>query len=151
MIGSISNKDGKVLQVYQSNSLAFCPATALFLKVSSELYEKKLGNPYFVIGHSARVIWAQDQTEVVGGIVYEYVKESMAGNMILGFVSEPYRGKGIFGELQAIFEDEIRKLGGVRIYSQVHSLSNSQIRSMEKSGMDLYYYRMTRWIDDSLA
>jgi hypothetical protein len=147
-IGNITDSQGVNYDVYHGDTLAFCPAVALFLRVSAECYERKLGGPYLSLGNNRRMLWAQHASTVVGGICYEYEQESRVGAIILGFVREDLRGRNIYGQMHMIFEDEIRRIGGVRIYAQIHADSKSQIRSLEKAGLTPYYLRLQQWITD---
>jgi hypothetical protein len=146
-IGSAVDKQGDRVDFYQSQSLSFCPATGLFLKTLGDLWERGLSNPYISFGNKSQIIWAQKDTEIVGGIVYDYNDEAKVGWIILGFVATNQRRKGIYTALHNVFEDEIKKIGGLRIGTQLHVDSTNQVSTAEALGLENFFYRTQKWTD----
>jgi GNAT superfamily N-acetyltransferase len=148
LLCTVVDNEGIMLSVYGSDTLAFCPAVGLFLRISAEIWEANLGSPYLSLANSRRMIWAELDGKVVAGICWEYEEESKVGALILGFVDSEYRRRGIYTRLHRVFEDEVRRIGGVRVYAQVHADSTAQINSLSKVGLTPYYYRLQQWIND---
>jgi hypothetical protein len=142
-IKTVTDKSGEALELWHSDSIAFTPALAPFLKVYAEIIEKSFTLPVMAFKNSNRVVWAEDKDKVVvGGICYEYLAESKTGWLVLSFTDPMYRGRGINSLCHEIYEKDCIALGANNLSSVVDIDNESRIKSAAKVGMVPRFYRM---------
>ena len=126
------------------DNLNMCPALSLFLKVYAETIDRGLSNPVPVFSDNYRMVWAEMNGEVVGGICYEYRPKVKTGWIILSFTDPKYRGQGLNRLLHDHMEQNIKELGGNRVCSYVSINNESRLKSAEKVGLKPQFYRMNK-------
>lgn len=143
----VEDKTGDILDVYFQKDLIMCPAFSSFLKVYAEIVDKGFSNPAVTWDNNKRVIWAQKDGKIAGGICYEFQQVARIGWIVLSFTDPEFRGRGINEIIHNLMEVDIKKLGGDRICSLVHVDNVSRLRSAEKVGLKPQFYRMNKFID----
>ena len=134
---------GEELELWHSESLAFTPALAPFLRVYAEIIEKNLTLPTMAFKNSNRVTWAENKDgRVVGGICYELIPETATGWLVLSFTDPEFRGRGINELCHEIYEKDCVALGATNLGSVVSVNNESRIKSAAKVGMIPTFYRM---------
>jgi len=95
------------------------------------------------IDSNHKVIWAENsQSQVMGGVVYEYHLVNSQGWIVFIFVADEFRGRHIYGLLQRALEDETIKLGGTSIASQCHIDNVVRIKAGAREGMHPQFLRL---------
>ena len=146
LIKTATDSHGEKMQIFWQDNLNMCPALSLFLKVYAETIDMGHANPMMIWNNKNRIIWAEKQGKVVGGICYEYVSESKMGWVILSFTDTEQRGRHINEALRPIMEEDVRRSGGDRICSLIHVDNVSSMKSCERVGMKVQFHRMYKQI-----
>lgn len=146
-IGTCKDSRDSLLDIYQSNTLASCPALSLFLKVYAEIMDQGFSNPVIAWRNKSNIVWAQLDNRVVGGICYDYDSDTRLGWIVLSFTDPEFRGRGINGILHKFFEADIKNLGGTRIASLIHINNASRLKSAAKVGLLPQFYRTMKILD----
>ena len=142
-IDTVKDKNGDVLALHYSESIANTPTLSLFLKVYAEIVEKGWSNPTIPFSNKNSVVWVErPDSSVAGGICFEYVPSTSLGWIVLSFTAPEERGKGINSILHPAFERIVKRMGATQIASLVHIDNTSRLRSSEKVGLVPQYYRM---------
>jgi len=144
LVKSTVDKKAEKLDIYWMDNLAMCPALSMFLKVYAETIDKGYSNPNVTWSNKNRVVWAQKDDQIVGGICYEYAPDVRMGWIVLSFTDPDFRGRGINELLHYTMEDDVKRLGGERICSLVHIDNISRQKSAEKVGLKPQFYRMNK-------
>lgn len=147
LVKTTENKNGETLKIYWQETLNYCPALPLFLKVYAELMEKDFTNNVITFNNKNRVVWVENDQGVVGGICYEYLQDSKIGWIVLSFTDPNFRGQGINELCHYIMEEDIKRLGGKKISSLVHVDNISRQKSAKKVGLAPQYFRMNKDLD----
>jgi RimJ/RimL family protein N-acetyltransferase len=135
---------GEELVLYASHKMGQCPAMSLFLKTYAEIIDKGFAYPNITWTNTDRVIWAQKDSKIVGGISYQYTPDNKMGWIVLSFVDPEQRGRGIYQTMHDVLEKDIIASGGDRISSLVHVDNESRLASAKKVGMVPEFYRMLK-------
>ena len=144
LIKTAPDAKGDMLNIYWQNSLVGCPALPSFLRVYAEIIENGFANGSVTWTNKNRVIWAENNNKVVGGITYEYYEESKTGWIVLSFTEPEYRGRRINEIIHYSLEEDLKKLGGVKISSLVHINNESRLKSADRVGLKPQFYRMNK-------
>jgi len=100
-----------------------------------------MNSPAIDINH--KVIWAENnQSQIMGGVVYEYHPANLQGWIVFIFVADEFSGRNIYGLLQRALEDETIKLGGTSIASQCHKDHTIRLKAGAREGMHPQYIRL---------
>ena len=134
----------KDITIHVQDNLNMCPALSLFLKVYAETIDRGYSNPVPVFSDNYRMVWAELNGEVLGGICYEYRPKVKTGWIILSFTAPKYRGQGLNETLHQRMEENIKELGGKRVCSYVSINNESRLKSAEKVGLKPQFYRMNK-------
>ena len=135
---------GNDLAIFFQDSMTGCPAMSMFLKTYAELLDRGWAHPNMTWSNKCRMIWAEHQEEVVGGICYEYAQDTRLGWIILSFVDPTWRGQRINELLQNLVEHDLRQSGADRLASLVHVDNHSRQKSAERTGLIPQFYRMNK-------
>lgn len=135
---------GKVLEVFFQDSLTGCPAMSMFLKTYAELIDRGWAHPNMTWSNKCRMIWAEHQEQVVGGICYEYASDTRLGWIILSFVDPAWRGRRINELLQTAIEEDLRRSGADRLGSLVHVDNQPRQKAAARTGLVPQFYRMNK-------
>lgn len=143
MIGKEIDSQGNEIIIYKQDTLNMCPALSLFLKVYAETIDSGYNNsvPFY---NDYRMVWAEENNKVIGGICYEYRQPVRMGWIVLSFTGENHRGRGINEILHKYMEDDLRKLGAYRVCSYVSMNNQSRLKAAEKVGLKPQFYRMNK-------
>ena len=143
-ISTVVDSSNEPCDLYACDSLIDCPALPLFLQTYAEIISKQWSNPTLSWSNKSRMIWAEKNGTVVGGICWDWLVEYRMAWIVLSFTDPAQRGRGINSIVHSVFEVEARKLGAVRISSLVHVDNISRQKSAEKVGLKPQFYRMNK-------
>ena len=144
LIHSQPDDSGEMIDIWQSQSLSLCPAMSLFLKVYAEIIDKGYANPVVNWNNKNRVVWAEKQSSIIGGIAYDYMADQRCGWIVLSFTMPTERGRGINQILHNHMEKDLLDLGADSIASLVHVDNLSRQKSAAKVGMQPQYIRTVK-------
>ena len=144
MVGRAVDNQDNALNIWMQDNLNMCPALSLFLKVYAETIDEGFSNSVPFYGDNSRMVWAESDGVIVGGICYEYKPSLRMGWIVLSFTDNKYRGRGINQILHEYMEKDIKKLGGYRVCSYVSINNEKRLRAAEKVGLKPQFYRMQK-------
>ena len=141
-VKTLPDKNGNMLDFYQSDSIAFTPALSLFLKVYAEIIDKGFGLPRIDFNNDTRVVWAQYlDGKVAAGIAYEYQADKRCGWVVLSFTNPDDRGKGIHKMLHPLYEEDSRSLGATHLSSYVNVNNTVRLATLKSVGFQPIVYK----------
>jgi GNAT superfamily N-acetyltransferase len=144
MIGHALDNQGNSINIWHQENLNMCRALSLFLKVYAETIDEGFSNSVPFHNDNSRMVWAELNGIVVGGICYEYKQSLNMGWIVLSFTDPQYRGRGINKILHEYMENDIKKLGGYRVCSYVSINNEKRLKAAEKVGLKPQFYRMQK-------
>lgn len=137
------NRNGKIINVYNSDSIAETPPFKLIFQCYNELLEKNLAIHNVPFKPSSSVVWLENENkEILGGIVYEYYSEKNEGWICISFTDPKFRGKGVNAAAHTELYEILRAKGAVSVGSTVSINNEARLRSAKKVGLEPLYYRM---------
>lgn len=98
------------------------------------------------INNSMPVTYALENGEVVGACVYELDKGKRQAWIYSAAVDEQHRGKGIYNEIYSEVERVCKDAGMVVINSNVHIENVSMLKSADKNGREMLWYRTRKYL-----
>jgi len=141
-IRETTDKLGGPLVLLRSDALDFTPAFLPLWKGWIEVYEKGWAIHRLHFGNNTPVVWAErPDGKFVGAINYRWIPEDKAVWILMTVTEEDERQKGINNLLLNEVERLAKLLGATNIGSTIHVDNTTAIRSAEKTGRKILFYR----------
>jgi len=151
-IEEVKDKLGETVSLWHSDCLMQNKdVVSLYTKQMAWLLEKKwtMNGPQIDSNH--KVIWAENsQSQIMGGVVYEYHLVNSQGWIVFIFVADEFSGRNIYGLLQRALEDETIRLGGTSIASQCHKDHTIRLKAGAREGMHPQYIRLYKDLSEEI-
>ena len=149
-IGIEEDKKGSTLTINHSDTVAFTPAYAFFIKQVSSLIENNNALPYtYWNDKDCGIIWAEIDHKIVGMICYDktWALKSMPHlSIVLTAVDEDYRQRGIHQIMNKYYELQARNLNCMAIRATVNLKNHVRLKSAEKDKLSPLMYIMVKRI-----
>lgn len=137
-------KDGRVMVIKHSSSIAFTPAYPFFLRQVAELIENGHGSAFTSWDDDATgIIWGEIDGKIVAIFAYhtDQLKYKIL-NVSLTSVDKDHRGLGIHTILNRYFEMIAKRLGCTGTAATVHPKNSIRLKSAEKDGLKIAYFKL---------
>jgi GNAT superfamily N-acetyltransferase len=147
ILGKESDKIGKTINIRQIDKITYTPLYTFFLRQQAELIESGLSYPQTSWNdETCGAIFAEENGQIVGHIVYDIEKQPGALWITLSAVESSYRGRGIYHLMHKHFENLAREKNCWYIASHVHIKNSTRLKSAEKEGMKPIFYFIAKKI-----
>jgi len=144
LVKRFNDSENKPYDVYFSDRLHNCPALSILLRTYSEILDKGWATENLPFNNKNRVVWAQREDKIIGGMCYEYFQDNNFAHILLSFVDPEDRGKRIVNGIHEIVQRDCKKLGATTIGSWVHVDNISVQKSVERRGYKPQFIRMIK-------
>ena len=141
-IGETVDKFGVPLILMRSDAIDFTPAFLPLWKGWVEIYEKGWAMHRIHFGNSTPVVWAERiNGKFVGAVNYRWIPEDKSVWILMTVTEEDERQKGINNILLAEVERLSKQMGATTIGSTIHIDNVGALKSAEKTGRKILFYR----------
>lgn len=143
-------KDGRIMTVKHSPTIAFSPAYTFFLRQVADLIDNGHGSKFTSWDdNSTGIIWGEIENKIVAIFAYhtEQVKYGVL-NVMLTAVDKDHRGNGIHTLLNKHFEKTATKLGCSVTAATVHPNNSVRLKTAEKDGLKIGYLKLYKKLGD---
>ncbi len=149
ILGEERTKTNELLVIKHSETIAFSPAYTFFLRQVANLVDAGHGSPFTSWDDATTgIIWAELDQKIVAMFAYHTEQIRIhALNITLTSVEQEHRGKGIHTILNRYFEKTAKKLGCKFTVATVHPKNEVRLKSAEKDGLKIGYYKLYKRID----
>lgn len=137
-------KDGRLMVIKHSSSMAFTPAFPFYLKQVAELIENGHGSSFTSWDDDTTgIIWGEIDDQIVAIFAYhtDQLKYKIL-NVCLTSVEKSHRGLGIHTIMNRYFELIAKRLGCTVTAATVHPNNTVRLKSAEKDGLKIGYYKL---------
>ena len=139
------DKQNVSIDIKLANQIGNSPVMPFFLKNYAQLIDSGYAHPVMTGSNLCKAIYATDNGQVVGHIVFEILKDVFStGWIVFSCVDDGYRGRGIYNLMHKYYEAEVKKLGATKIASFVHVNNKPRLASCASVGMEPVFYRMEK-------
>ena len=144
VIAKAKDKDGNVLEIWDSQSIGMSPVCSFYLRHSAQLIDNHHALQVMSGSNNSSAVYATQDGVVVGAIVYEIHATQRMLYILLSCVEETHRGKGVYTALHPWLEKIAKDEGCNRIGSIVHVNNKVRQASCAKVGIVPEFIRMVK-------
>jgi len=148
LIGTEQDKLGATVLVSFIDAIGGSPLVPLLMKNFAKLIEDGHGANYVAFGNKNKAVYIEVDNKIVGHIVYYHIPDDSlnTARIILSWVDENYRQRGLYKILHKYFELVLKTAGSKRIASYVAIDNIARLSSCESVGMQKHSYRMEKFL-----
>lgn len=141
---------GSNLVIIHSPKLAMSRPYTFFLRQHADLIDNGHGLPMTSWSDDeCGVIWAEQNDNVVGFIVYDHADLKSKGvlSIVLTAVDPELRGRRIYAAMHKWFEELCREMGGSYVKATVSPKNTSRLKSCEQVGLKPLFIQLYKKVN----
>lgn len=146
IVGTAIDSTGVEVTIKYADAIAGTIIVPLLMKNFLKLIEDGQGSNFVTYNNKSKAVYIEIDNKIVGHIVFEYRPDDVLKTswIILSWVDEQYRRRGLYKILHTAFEKIIKTAGSKRIASFVKMDNLARLHSCESVGMRKNCFRMEK-------
>lgn len=143
-------KDGRLMTIKHSSQIAFTPAFTFYLRQIADLIDNGHGSSFTSWDDDTTgILWGEIDEKIVAIFAYhtDQLKYKVL-NVSLTAVDKDQRSLGIHTIMNKYFEQTALRLGCNITAATVHPNNSVRLKSAEKDGLKLGYYKLYKKLEN---
>lgn len=150
-IGSEPDSTGAIVTATYMEAIGGSRIVPVLMKNFVKLIEDGHAGKWVTFNNKSKAVYIEIDNKIVGHIVYDHRSDDLFKTawIILSWVDENYRRRGLYKILHKYFEKVLKETGSTKIASYVSVNNAARLASCESVGMIKHCYRMEKHLEQN--